>query len=181
LVAGAVALTACGHTREVYRDESFQPDAPFSKKVSGAGDIVCWSVKRAFLSEGYLLERSTDPAVQTGTKEFQRDKDTNVTLRLQTTCADNHDGTSTVFVTATEEMSKLQTVTQSLSAGLGPATLSWPSGSAKVLGVIKRETIQDPKFYQRFFVLVQHLAEEERSMRPRASASSRDDEDSPAR
>jgi hypothetical protein len=39
-----------------------------------------------------------------------------------------------------------------------------PSGSAKVLGVVRRETIQDPDFYNSFFSLVEKfIAQEPRS------------------
>jgi hypothetical protein len=163
-------LTSCSHPKEVYREEAFRADAPFSKKIAGSGDIVCWSVKHAFLSQGYMLERSSDPAILIGTRDFQRDEELNVTLRMQTTCADNHDGSSLVFASAVQEISKLQAVTNSLSAGVGPATFSWPSGSTKALAVVKRETIQDAMFYQRFFSLVQRFADEEKRA-PAASHS----------
>ncbi len=160
------AILGCSHQKEVYREEAFRGDAPYSKTIAGAGDTVCWSVKHAFLSQGYMLERSNDAAVLTGTKDFQDTSSVNVTLRLQTTCADNHDGTSTVFATAVQETNKLQSNVQSLMAGVGPATLSWPSGSTKSLGMVKRETIQDPKFYARFFTLVQQFAEAEKLNAP---------------
>jgi hypothetical protein len=162
LLTTAIAVSGCGGKKPVYDHESFRPDAPFSKKLAGSGDAVCWSVRRALLSQGYMLERSPDPAVLTGTKDSQPDKDTNITLRLQTTCSDNHDGSSVVFVTATQEVSKLGTMTTTEAAGVGPFTFSWPSGSAKMLGTAKRETVQDPKFYARFFALVQEFAGEER-------------------
>jgi len=44
---------------------------------------------------------------------------------------------------------------------VGPATLTMPSGSAQVLGVVRRETIKDPGFYDRFFSLVQSLVDQE--------------------
>ena len=53
---------------------------------------------------------------------------------------------------------------QTTSAGIGPATLTMPSGSAKVLGTIRRETVTDPGFYNSFFVLVEKfVAQEPRS------------------
>ena len=52
---------------------------------------------------------------------------------------------------------------QSTSAGIGPATITMPAGSAKVLGVVKRETIADPTFYNSFFTLVEgFVVQEER-------------------
>jgi hypothetical protein len=50
---------------------------------------------------------------------------------------------------------------QSTSAGIGPATITMPAGSAKVLGVVRRETIQDPAFYNGFFALVERFTAQE--------------------
>lgn len=163
--AAAMGLGACASNRhhDVARG-TFTAAAPFSKTISGSGDAVCWSVKRALLSQGYMLERSSEPGVLTGTRDYQPNDKLNVTVHLQTTCADNRDGTSIVFVTADREESQLQRMRQSTSAGIGPATVTMPSGSAKVLGVVRRETIQDPNFYNSFFALVQgFVAQEGRS------------------
>jgi hypothetical protein len=51
---------------------------------------------------------------------------------------------------------------QSTSRGVGPATVTLPSGSAKVLGTVRRETISDPNFYGQFFALVQNYVDQER-------------------
>jgi hypothetical protein len=158
----SILVTGCASKPPVARGP-FVGTAPFSKTVAGSGDAVCWSVKRALLGQGYMLDRSTEPGVLTGTRDFQPEEKKNVSLRLQTTCADNHDGTSIVFATAEREESKLQKMKQTTSAGIGPATITLPAGSAKVLGVIKRETIDDPNFYNSFFTLVQgYVAQEER-------------------
>ena len=66
------------------------------------------------------------------------------------------------FVTAEREESQLQKMKQSTSVGIGPATLTMPSGSAQVLGVVRRETVKDRAFYDRFFSLVQsYIGQEE--------------------
>ncbi len=140
----------------------FVGSAPFSKTLSGSGDAVCWSVKRALLGQGYMLERSSESGVLTGTRDSQPEEKMNVTVRLQTTCADNRNGTSIVFVTAEREVSKLQKMKQTTSAGIGPATITMPAGSAKVLGVVRRETIEDPNFYNSFFALVEGFVAQER-------------------
>lgn len=173
LLAGALfALSGCGGGEELVKQESFSFDnaAQFSKKIQGPGNVVCWSVKRAFFSQGYMLDRSSD-TVFTGTKEFQHDEDTNVTLRLQTACTDNRDGTSTVFATASREVSKLQSAKQHRSAGIGWATITVPAGSEKALRVIERKTIQDPKFYEQFYALVQNYAATEASNARRSERS----------
>src|SRR6202023_4193595 len=102
----------------------FAGSAPFSRTISGSGDAVCWSVKRALLGQGYMLERSSEPGVLTGTRDYQPEEKMNITVHLQTTCADNRNGTSIVFVTAEREESKLQKMKQSTSAGIGPAPIT---------------------------------------------------------
>jgi hypothetical protein len=162
LLTIAVAVAGCAAKHDTRGP--FVGSAPFSKTIPGSGDAVCWSVKRALLGQGYMLERSSESGVLTGTKDAQPEEKVNVTVRLQTTCADNRNGTSIVFVTANREVSKLQKMKQSTSAGIGPATITMPAGSAKVLGVVRRETIDDPNFYNSFFALVEgFVAQEGRS------------------
>ena len=162
LLTIAVAVVGCAAKHDTRGP--FVGSAPFSKTIPGSGDAVCWSVKRALLGQGYMLERSSESGVLTGTKDAQPEEKVNVTVRLQTTCADNRNGTSIVFVTANREVSKLQKMKQSTSAGIGPATITMPAGSAKVLGVVRRETIDDPNFYNSFFALVEgFVAQEGRS------------------
>jgi hypothetical protein len=155
----AAAVVGCASKHDTRGP--FVASAPFSKTIPGSGDAVCWSVKRALLGQGYMLERSSESGVLTGTRDEQPEEKTNVTVRLQTTCADNRNGTSIVFVTAEREVSKLQRMKQSTSAGIGPATITMPAGSAKVLGVVRRETIVDPNFYSSFFALVQGFVAQE--------------------
>lgn len=159
LLTVAAALAACASKHDTRGP--FVASAPFSKTIPGSGDTVCWSVKRALLGQGYMLERSSETGVLTGTRDAQPEKKVNVTVRLQTTCADNRNGTSIVFVTAEREVSKLQKMKQSTSAGIGPATVTLPAGSAKVLGVVRRETIDDPNFYNSFFALVEGFVAQE--------------------
>jgi len=168
VIAVFLVTSGCASKKHDIARESIRADAPFSRTFAGSGDTVCWSVKRAMLSQGYMLERSADNGVLTGSRDFQPDPKLNVTLHMQTTCADNRDGTSVVFVTAMREDSQLQKMKQSTSMGVGPATLTMPSGSAQVLGTVRRETIHDPSFYSRFFAVVQSLADQERMTQQRA-------------
>jgi Uncharacterized protein conserved in bacteria (DUF2242) len=181
VTAAAVALTSgCAHHRAVR--QNFSASAPYSKTFTGSGDVICWGVKRALLSQGYMLDRATDNGILTGSREEQPNPKLNVTLRLQTTCADNRNGTSVVFVTATREENQLQKMKQTTSVGVGPATLTMPSGSAHVLGTVRRETIKDPEFYNQFFSLVRGYADQERvsqASRP-AQESSRSESEVPA-
>ena len=157
--AASALLAGCAHHPP---PQQFTAAAPFSRTFTGTGDAVCWSVKRALLSQGYMLDRPNDAGVLTGSRDEQPKPKLNVTMRLQTTCADNRNGTSIVFVTATREENELQKMKQTTSMGVGPATLTMPSGSARVLGTVRRETIKDPDFYGQFFTLVQNFADQER-------------------
>jgi len=159
-------VAGCASNKHDVARGPFTASAPFSKTLNGSGDVVCWSVKRALLSQGYMLERSSEPGILTGTRDYQPTDKLNVTLHLQTTCADNRNGTSIVFVTAEREESRLQKMKQTTSAGIGPATITMPSGSAKVMGTVRRETIQDPSFYNSFFGLVQNYVAQEGQSRP---------------
>jgi len=161
LAAAALACGGCASRKVDVAQASISTQAPFSRTFEGAGDAVCWSVKRALLSQGYMLDRPGESGVLTGTRDFQPDPKLNVSYHLQTTCADNRDGSSIVFVTAEREDSRLQKMKQSTSVGVGPATLTMPSGSAQVLGVVRRETVKDPAFYARFFSLVQSYIDQE--------------------
>ena len=175
-VLGAVMLAGCASNRHDVARGPFTVNAPFSKTINGSGDAVCWSVKRAILSQGYMLERSSEPGVLTGTRDYQPTDKLNVTVHLQTTCADNRNGTSIVFVTAEREESRLQKMKQTTSAGIGPATITMPSGSAKVMGTVRRETIQDPSFYNSFFSLVEGYVAQEGQLRPERHAEVRNPE-----
>jgi hypothetical protein len=167
----SLALVTAGcASRRAYENEAFSPKTQFSRKIQGDGEVVCWSVKRAFLTQGYMLDRSADPVIVTGSKDIQADDDTQETIRLQATCVDNRDGTSTVFASAAQESSKLQRTPQSMSAGVSFATITVPAGSEKALRLQRRETVQDPQFYERFYSLVQRFAGEEAAS-ARSSAS----------
>ena len=161
VVAAVITASGCASRKVDVAEASISSAAPFSRTFQGSGDAVCWSVKRALLSQGYMLDRPNDSGVLTGTRDFQPDPKLNISYHLQTTCADNRDGTSIVFVTAEREDNRLQKMKQTTSVGVGPATLTMPSGSAQVLGVVRRETIKDPEFYDRFFSLVQSLVDQE--------------------
>jgi len=173
LAAAGLAAVGCASKKVDVAQASISAQAPFSRNFQGSGDAVCWSVKRALLSQGYMLDRPNESGVLTGTRDFQPEPKLNISYHLQTTCADNRDGTSIVFVTAEREDSQLQKMKQSTSVGVGPATLTMPSGSAQVLGVVRRETIRDPAFYDRFFALVQTYVNQEQSTRDRSPQAER--------
>ena len=171
--AAALVVSGCASRKVDVAQASISAQAPFSRNFQGSGDTVCWSVKRALLSQGYMLDRPNESGILTGTRNFQPEPKLNISYHLQATCADNRDGTSIVFITAEREDSQLQKMKQSTSVGVGPATLTMPSGSAQVLGVVRRETIRDPAFYDRFFAPVQTYVTQEQSAPERSPQTER--------
>jgi len=165
-VAFALLLAGCGGGPPVklYKNENFQGSAAFSRTIPMSSDVVCRSVKRALLSQGYTIEQTPGnqgSPLLSGTKNWQPEDDIAVTLRLQVTCVHENENSSTVFATAVEEAYKLQTVMGSVSAGVSVATVTMPSTSGRALMVVRRETIQDAKFYDGFYALVQKYAQAE--------------------
>ena len=73
MIATAVLTYGCASKKHDIARDSIRADAPFSKTFAGSGATVCWSVKRAMLSQGYMLERSADNGVLTGSRDFQPD------------------------------------------------------------------------------------------------------------
>jgi len=162
VLAVVVSVCAgCASRKVDVAEASISTQAPFSRTFQGSGDTVCWAVKRAMLSTRYIADPPSESKVLTATRDFQPEPKLNVSYHLQTSCADNRDGTSIVFLTAEREDSQLQKMKQTTSVGVGPATLTMPSGSARVLGVVRRETVKDPDFYARFFSLVQSYVDQE--------------------
>ncbi|HYC08420.1 MAG TPA: hypothetical protein VEC10_02210 [Steroidobacteraceae bacterium] len=74
LLTAASLVTGCATRRHDLASDSISAQAPFSRTFPGTGDAVCWSVKRAMLSQGYMLDRATDTGVLTGTRDFQPDR-----------------------------------------------------------------------------------------------------------
>jgi hypothetical protein len=186
MAAAVLALGGCGGSTPVklYKNEDFQDKASYSKTIPMASNIVCRNVKRALLSQGYTIEQTPgnkDSPFLTGIKNWQPEDDIAVTLRLQVTCVHEDENSSTVFATAVEEAYKLQTVMGSVSAGVSIATVTMPSSSGRALMVVRRETIQDPKFYDRFYQLVHKFAQAEpqSSAPPLAEAPSAPDPSAP--
>ena len=81
LLTVAAAVTGCASKHDTRGP--FVGTAPFSKTIPGSGDAVCWSVKRALLGQGYMLERSSETGVFTGTPDAQPQKKVNLTVRFR--------------------------------------------------------------------------------------------------
>ena len=151
-------LVGCGK-RDVYRDEAFQGETPFSARIQAPAERVKAGVRHALLSQGYLLADAPQPDMLLGSKEFQDDEERNVVLYFQAAWQDNGDGSTTVYATAKQQVNSLETAKQ--TAGISLPTLggiSVPAGSTRFQTKISGETIQDRAFYRRFYRLVEEAA-----------------------
>ena len=64
VISVAAALLCVGGCASRHRPPpQFSANAPFSRTFAGTGDNVCWSVKRALLSQGYMLDRGNEGGV----------------------------------------------------------------------------------------------------------------------
>ena len=72
VLAVVVSVCAgCASRKVDVAEASISTQAPFSRTFQGSGDTVCWGVKRALLSQGYMLDRPGESGVLTGTRDFQ--------------------------------------------------------------------------------------------------------------
>ncbi len=101
-----------GTNPKLYKSESFEPNASFSRKIPLPNSVVCRCGRRA-------------------TQPGKLEEETTVTLHLHVTRA--HEGLSPVFATATEEVLKPQKAAGSVSTGVSVATLTMPSTSGRAL------------------------------------------------
>ena len=60
VVAAVGAAAGCASRKVEIAQQSISSQAPFSRTFQGSGDTVCWGVKRALLSQGYMLDRPNE-------------------------------------------------------------------------------------------------------------------------
>lgn len=145
-------LAACG-TPSVYQDEAFSKTSPYLKDFRQGEAQACDAAQRALLSQGYRIEWAEGHNVR-AKKDFQPDEDINVTIDFDVVCKPSGSG-STVFVNAVETTYELKKTSgaASLSVSGGGIALPWGK-STDALVKVAGKTIEDEKFYKRFFDLL---------------------------
>ncbi len=110
------------------------------------------------LSQGYIIT-SSDPKLVSGHKSFQQTGESHMEISFSVVCAD--DGSeghhATVFANALQDRYALKKTNNSASLGVGVlGSVSMPIGSSDDSMVkVASETVSSPKFYERFFTLVE--------------------------
>ncbi len=159
--AGALLLTAVAgcssHKTAIYEHESFDDSGTFSRNYPVSAAASCEAARRALLSQGYIIT-SNDPKLVSGHKSFQQTGETHLEISFNVVCAQDGSGDhrSTMFANALQDRYALKKVNNSASLGVGVlGSVSMPIGSTDDSMVkVASETVSAPKFYERYFALV---------------------------
>jgi hypothetical protein len=157
-LCASFALAACGTSKPpVYQNEEFSNTNTYSHTYAYAPSETCEAARRALLSQGYVITQSKPESIN-GRKNFQPRGDVHAEIEFHIVCAaDGRDGKSSIaFVNALQEHYALKKVNNSASVGVGAlGSLSLPfSASEDSLVKVASQTILEPNFYDRFFVLL---------------------------
>jgi hypothetical protein len=163
VISGSVlaVLAACSTPpKPLYQTEQFDSKAsPFARNFDSGAAGTCQAARRALLSQGYMTTSTRFDLVD-GSKNFQPDSDSHVTIEFHVVCtSDDPDSpNSTAYVSAVQDRYTLKKSTTSASVGLSVlGSLSLPIGSSDDSMVkIASETIPAGVFYDRFFNLVKY-------------------------
>ncbi|MFC6337923.1 DUF2242 domain-containing protein [Pseudomonas sp. CCM 7891] len=141
----------------IYEHENFDDSGTFSRDYPVSDIAACEAARRALLSQGYIIT-SSDPKLVSGNKSFQQTGETHLQISFNVVCADNGsaDHHSTMFANALQDRYALKKVNNSASLGVGVlGSVSMPIGSTDDSMVkVASETVTAPKFYNRYFSLV---------------------------
>lgn len=160
LVLVAIATIAgCATPKPiVYTGEQFDSTDIFARRFPVSAHVACEAVRRALLSQGYVISIATADQVD-GRKSFQPENDVHVQIAFRVVCAaDAANGNiASVFVNALEDRYALKKVNTAASLGVGAlGSVSLPfSSSDDSLVKVASQTIAEEKFYSRFFQLVE--------------------------
>jgi hypothetical protein len=160
----AVALLAaagCSSKKQaIYEHENFDDAGTFSRSYPVSDAASCEAGRRALLSQGYIIT-SSDPKIISGHKSFQQTGETHMEISFNVVCAadGSSDTKATMFANALQDRYALKKVNNSASLGVGVlGSVSMPIGSTDDSMVkVASETVASPKFYDRFFALVENF------------------------
>ncbi|MCJ8205838.1 DUF2242 domain-containing protein [Pseudomonas sp. RGM2987] len=154
----AAAAGCSSKKAAIYEHENFDDSGTFSRTYPVTDAATCEAGRRALLSQGYIIT-SSDPKLVSGHKSFQQTGDTHMEISFNLVCAE--DGgpghRATMFANALQDRYALKKVNNSASLGVGVlGSVSMPIGSSDDSMVkVASETVSAPKFYERFFALVE--------------------------
>src|SRR5580692_6541065 len=98
-------LSACSSPKPLYQNEQFDAKAsPFARNFDVGAASTCQAARRALLSQGYMTTSTRFDLVD-GTKNFQPDNDSHVTIEFHVVCTsdDPESPNSTAYVSAVQD------------------------------------------------------------------------------
>jgi hypothetical protein len=160
----AFLLTACGSTpkKSAYEEEDFVQNQTYSRSFDTSYKVACDAGRRALLSQGYSIDKSTGDLVS-GHKNFVDQEGRNTQITFNVNCAPDSTGpnNSQVFANAIQDSFSLKKTSTAASVGvsvLGSVSLPFMS-SDDALVKTSSMTVTRPQFYSGFFDLLhQYLA-----------------------
>ncbi|NRO98207.1 DUF2242 domain-containing protein [Paraburkholderia sp. NMBU_R16] len=156
-LAGLAALAACSSAPQQpkFQQEMFDTGASqFSRHFAATSPDACEAARRALLSQGYLTTTTRSDTID-ASKDFQPSGDKHITVEFHVVCTpgDDAENSSLVYANAVQSGYTLKKSDTSASVGLSIlGSLSLPIRSnSDAMVKVSSETIQSPKFYDRFF------------------------------
>lgn len=163
-VATVVILAGCASTPgQLTPGENFTNTDVYSHSFAGTEQATCEAVRRALLSQGYIVNDARNSLVK-ARKSFQPERERHVQIEFNVTCAPDSKGsnTTTAFANAVRDQYALKKSSSSASVGVGVlGSVSLPfSSSDEALVKVASETIPSRQFYDRFFELVERYLDD---------------------
>lgn len=145
-----LTLAACGGG-DVYRKEEFGKDSGFQRSYPVSAARACEAAEFVLRGQGYLLGKMEQGGFA-ARKEFQPEAEQNAMIDFVVVCKDVASG-AVVFANAVETRNELKKSSHSAAIGIpaaGSISLPW-SKSVEALVKVGGKTIDDKRFYSRFF------------------------------
>lgn len=175
LASLAFLLSACGSApnKAAYEEENFVQNQTYSRSFDTSYQVACDAGRRALLSQGYSIDKSTGDLVS-GHKNFVDQEGRNTQITFNVNCSPDSTGpnNSQVFANAIQDSFSLKKSSTAASVGvsvLGSVSLPFMS-SDDALVKTSSLTVTRPQFYSGFFDLLHQylaVAQLERPIAPR--------------
>jgi len=161
LLLASTALAGCVATvpaaKVSYEPEEFDSTTTHTRVYAATEAQTCEAARRALLSQGYLVNTATAELV-VARKSFQPEAEVHVEFEVRVVCAreGSGPGSTIAFASALQDRYSLKKTNTSASLGVGVlGSVSVPvSASNDAMVKVASETITDPRFYERFFALI---------------------------
>lgn len=154
-------------------EAAFSESDTFSRTYGSSPELSCEAARRALLSQAYLMTEVTATRMS-ARKNFQQSREQHYEVEFHITCVPNPGHSSTIFVSAVQQLYSIRKTSSSASVGVGIlGSFSVPVMSEDESMIkIGSVTLTKPDLYQRFFDLVEnHLVAMRTSPEPQADST----------